>query len=143
MLTKREKIIYLAALLEGEGHFGIISGRGLNHQSTTVVVELQMTDEDIVQWAAELIQNLISVTVEARLVPKRMNRPNKPIYKLSLANKKATELMRLILPFMGLRRSAKINQAINAYETRVTLLEGARQREARKKRCLATQDLFQ
>jgi len=141
MMTRRERIIYLAALLEGEGCFRMSRSKG---GAVGVEISLRMTDEDTVQWAAELIYGLIlkppilSIRKEERI----SKISKKPLYGIVLHGERAIFIMKLLLPFMGLRRSSKISEVIQAYESRVTISEAGIRRRARERRCLATQDLF-
>lgn len=146
MMTRRERIIYLAALFEGEGCFTAL--RPKNKSKTSIRMHLWMSDEDIIRWAAELVYSLIlrrdaHPEIYKKIPVVGVVKSRKPLYGFILNGERAIFIMKEILPFMGLRRSAKIMEVIQAYESRVTLSESHKRASARRKRCLTTQDLFQ
>lgn len=94
---------WLAGLLEGEGCFLIIKN------SHTIAISLEMCDEDVVARAANLLNsNYFS------LHPR--NPKHKMSYKLSKRASGAYEMMRLLKPLMGQRRSDRIAQCLDWYE---------------------------
>ena len=108
-MNKLNKTIYLAALLEGEGCF---------IQDRSARVHLAMTDKDVMEKFCSYLKDLgfeFKGTIKTRNNNKLKN-PNWSVYyhfKLSSSN--AIKLMKLILPYMGLRRSNKIKMLIGEY----------------------------
>lgn len=95
---------WLAGILEGEGWFSV----GDDHR---VHIGLSMTDEDVVQRVAKLI-NVVHISRRVR------NSKHKPIFTIYLYGKKALSLMALLLPLMGKRRSKKISEIIEYFRLR-------------------------
>lgn len=93
-------VAWLAGLLEGEGCFE-------THKNSPGL-RLNMTDEDVVARAA----GILGVPRPARSYL-RDNR--KPLWALSVHGAHAIEWMKVILPYMGGRRTAKIEEVIAAY----------------------------
>jgi hypothetical protein len=97
-------IAWLAGLLEGEASFGYYKG--------CPTIQLQMTDEDVI--------NRVAALTGARI--KKPWRPKgKPTYKLvhqcGIRGMRAIEWMQTILVFMGERRRAKIVEIVAAWKT--------------------------
>lgn len=104
-MTKMEKV-WLAGLLEGEGCF-IADTHGTNRRPH-LIVALQMCDLDVVERAATLMNG--NVTRSGRKIP----RPNESqSYRVKVGGAKAEKVMRAVRPFMGLRRSAKIDSLLS------------------------------
>lgn len=100
-MTTEATIGYIAGLLEGEGSFGFVS-----EASSTIY--LKMTDYDVVLKAASIMgvnPNKI------RLAQKVLD--HKQGYEFRLFGRDAIKWMRIIRPFMGERRGAKINEIVN------------------------------
>lgn len=104
--------MWLAGLLEGEGAFGHLKGKG-------PYVKLTMSDKDVVDKASVLMQ----ATSVIEMKPKQENW--KMCYTASITGFRAERLMNNILPYMGKRRSAKIQEALALWENR----GGRRKRE--------------
>jgi hypothetical protein len=94
----KSEFMWLAGLLEGEGYFG--SGRTGNPR-----VALNMTDEDVVLRALPLMQ-----ATHIRSYDPKGNR--KRLYLVDVSGRRALDLMKRILPYMGERRSMKIRETI-------------------------------
>ena len=90
------EVAWLAGLLEGEGCF-YIDKKSKNR----VMIEIGMTDLDIIQRVAKLFNRKI-----VSFKPKNKN--SQPLYRVAIQGKKAFPVMRLILPLMGERRTKKI-----------------------------------
>lgn len=105
----RDDIIWLAGLLEGEGSF-IFGGKTNRHK---VRICLAMTDKDVVEKVALLFGT--KCTEE-----KRNNKPEhyRQCWRTVIQGGKAVEVMKSILPWMGQRRSKRINDLIQRYEDR-------------------------
>jgi hypothetical protein len=105
--TSRFDIAWLAGLLEGEGWFG------RNHYSTPTI-RVSMTDLDVIERAAALFGN--AVTVLKR--PPDPRHPNaKQAWSTSIYGHRAVEWMRLLHPHMGSRRSARIEELLNDWDS--------------------------
>jgi hypothetical protein len=101
-------LCWLAGLLEGEGCFVYDDSPG---------IRVGMTDLDVVQRVALLLGN--------RRVRGPYNRSthgslNKDVYYVECWSGPAIEIMKAILPYMGVRRSAKINEIIDRWTTAPT-----------------------
>jgi len=113
---------YLAGLLEGEGYFGF-DKRGLISQPYLV---LAMTDKDVVEYAATLIEgNMILL--------KRRTRKSKPVYRVSITRReRILYLYTGLLPFLGKRRSEQVNESLILIKQHQTwVAEGGRSQQAR------------
>ncbi|WP_229398141.1 hypothetical protein [Micromonospora okii] len=95
--ARRDDVIWLAGLLEGEGAFDLQRGRYPR-------VRLAMTDRDVTGRAA----TLMGVSVRLSLKPA----PNRAMWHAEAQGPKAEAVMRAILPHMGARRSAKIAEVL-------------------------------
>ena len=104
---KRDDLMWLTGLLEGEGSFHF-------HHKKYPQIALVMTDQDTVERAASLMG-----TIAHR--EKRDTTSGGAVFRCSIAGPKAIMLMRDMLPQMGIRRSKRIRELIQAFE-----LENAR-----------------
>ncbi len=94
-------IAWLSGWLEGEGYFG--TGVG------TPVFVVNSTDRDVVERAATLIGH-------CKVVPIKMQQPHwKQQYRIQLYGAKAAFVMETVKPFMGQRRRAAIDAALNYF----------------------------
>jgi len=91
---KDNELAWLAGLLEGEGCF---------HFTRTAYVVVSMTDQDIIERAASFMN------AKWRAV-KRCQPGCKRVYVTSICGNRALTLMRELLPYMGIRRTEKINE---------------------------------
>jgi len=96
---------WLAGLLEGEGSFLKPPPSSPN----SVVISLQMTDEDIVSR----VSSIFGVKYH-RIVPK--NTAWKDSFSIVLRGVKAMELMKRLQPLMGSRRQKQIQDALGRYD---------------------------
>jgi hypothetical protein len=114
---------WLAGLLEGEGCFR-------RSECNAFQISLEMTDKDIVERAAKLMNG--------RVYQRKMRKEHwKTQWHVHVGadNGKATLLR--ILPFMGERRTQKINEILNKFSHRLTPVEVSRravQAQRRKRR---------
>lgn len=105
---------WLAGLLEGEGYFQITKPR--HHHPSQVVIRLSMTDRDVVEKAAKLLNN-VPINEKAKTTER------KTIYAISLSKRDEVEkILHQILPFMGDRRSQKINECLEVISERRKVL---------------------
>ncbi len=108
-LTYDEETLWLAGLLEGEGSFCQGSGKNGKRFGNYVRVGLTMTDYDIVEKVAAAIQ--WTGTIYSRK-PSPASPYKKPQYMIAVSGDKAIITMKRILPYMGLRRSARIREIL-------------------------------
>lgn len=101
-----EKDLYwLAGLLEGEGSFC----KGPPSCPNSVLISIQMTDEDIISRVA----NLFGVSY---FFIKSKNEKWKDTYSTRVRGKSAVNLMLQLKPLMGLRRQGQIENALSCYK---------------------------
>ncbi len=110
MSTLVNNIYWLAGLLDGEGCFQKCSGRNKNVQ-TSVRIRLEMTDFDIVERAAKLL-NVPSITRRV----KHHVRPTKPSWYICLAGKQASSWMMTLYSLLSKRRQAKIRDLLTTWK---------------------------
>lgn len=103
-MTRREEIIWLAGLLEGEGTFFCAAP---THRRPGIRVKLEMTDEDIVKRAAVLVP----CATKVRACRARCDSWS-TTYVKCWNGADAEYIMRAVLPYMGERRSAKIRECL-------------------------------
>ena len=97
---------WLTGLLEGEGSF-LAPPPSEPNQPRFVLV---MTDEDVVQKAAQLLEvNYVHIW-------RPSNSKWKPAYKIQIKSSRAVNVMRAIRPHVGGRRGAKIDVILAQYE---------------------------
>lgn len=90
---ERDDLVWLAGLLEGEGTFDL-------HRGKYPRIRVGMSDRDVIGRAA----TLLGAKVRLSLRPK----PQSAMWHAEISGAKAREVMELILPHMGARRSGKI-----------------------------------
>jgi hypothetical protein len=111
-LTEAE-IAWLAGLLEGEGCFGVKGPNPSNaHRYPYVVV--RMTDRDVVERVATLMGGNV---VTRSHTPSMRSRGEQPIYRYWLVGSRALHVMRLLRPWMGERRTAKVDALLAEFPT--------------------------
>lgn len=130
---------WLAGLLEGEGSFM----KGTPSQPRMPVISLQMTDEDVVAKAANLLGTRYYL-----VRPKRNY--HKTVFLAKLRGKRAVGIMMKIRPLMGQRRQQQIDKAVACYKPqegrltdeqvatiRLRLASGCKQSEVAKEFCVS------
>jgi hypothetical protein len=91
---------YLAAWLEGEGHFGT------HRRDEYPVITASSTDEDIAAHIGQLMGADVSAT-------RHRNNPKwKPFWSITLGGERAKELAKRLYPMMGLRRRRQIDRLL-------------------------------
>jgi hypothetical protein len=112
------EIAWLAGLLEGEGSFGL-TGYAAKKSKVFPTISLAMTDLDIIERAGALIGGQGQARIMAR-VGQRMGTGTvrKTTYRWRVSGNRAIEVMRLILPYMGERRTARIREILGIWEAR-------------------------
>ena len=112
---------WLAGLLEGEGYFQITKPR--HHHPTQIVIRLSMTDKDVVEKAAKLLNN-VPINEKAKTTER------KTIYAISLTKRDEVEKVLLqILPHMGSRRTQRINECLKVIQERRLVLSETRKEQ--------------
>ena len=97
------ELIWLAGLLEGEGSFGFQS---------TPIVQVNMTDRDIIERVSLLFDGSHIMTLPARTSKHQTQ------WRTYVSGAKALSIIRQVLPFMGQRRTARIIEIMNLANSR-------------------------
>lgn len=97
---------WLVGIIEGEGYIGIV--RPKDRKTHRFYISVEMTDEDVVR-------RLHSITGKGNV--NRWERPNHPEWKPSWiwkvqSKKDVVDLLKLIHPHMGERRTARIEEVL-------------------------------
>jgi hypothetical protein len=108
-------LVWLAGLLEGEGCFSLQCYRnGVTCLHALPSIEVQMTDRDVVARAGKLLGGgQTKVRGGGRPKAKRFHK----VYIWRVNGQRAVHVMKLLLPHMGKRRSARITALVKQYET--------------------------
>lgn len=96
----QHQIMWLAGLLEGEGSFCI--------SKNTPRLCLQMTDPDIVEQAADILKSSVWSS-------KRLTKGDKRVYACGKAGLSAIEWMRILKPYLGIRRQQQITTTVSIW----------------------------
>lgn len=110
-MQKMSDIYWLSGLLEGEGSFGTRNNKCFRR---TPVIQLKMTDRDIVQRVADLFN---------KNVRGPYNYGNKDVYSTDLCGQPAIEWMLTLYTLMGSRRQGRIQEVLEYW--RETPVRGA------------------
>lgn len=107
-------VAWLAGLLEGEGHFGYTPPRRMHMRTNAPGVETKArasikvtagsTDRDIVERVASLIGG--------NIIERKVPAGSKPFWTTQVSGVKAQEAMERVRPFMGRRRTARIDELL-------------------------------
>lgn len=108
--VNQENCQWLAGLLEGEGCF---------YFKGTPKILLSMSDEDIVARVAELFGSTYNKQSPHGIGKKYM-------FNTSVCGIGAIEIMNILLPYMGLRRTAKIKEVLEKADARPGIAIGER-----------------
>lgn len=92
----KEEIAWLAGVLEGEGCFG--------WYKDGPKVALRMNDRDVV----ERVHRLIRATCSICKIERANGLATVPTYDISTSGHRSIAIMKLVLPWMGSRRSGRI-----------------------------------
>ena len=103
---KKDDLLWLAGLLEGEGSFM----KGVPSKPNSPIISCQMTDEDII----ERVANLFSVSYCKRKVSEKNPKWN-DLYSVMLRGKRAVAIMQKLKPLMVKRRRLQIEAAIDDF----------------------------
>ena len=99
-----KSIEWLAGLLEGEGCFSSMPS-GSSGLYTTPVVQVAMTDKDVIANAHEVFEHIGGRGINTR---ERQLPSGKTCYHLSVTGLPAVRIMCSVLPYMGNRREEAI-----------------------------------
>lgn len=109
------EIAWLAGLLEGEGSFNL-TGYRTGAAKTSPVIQLAMTDYDVVSRAATLMARFGGNGDICNQT--RQEKTTKQCYRFRISGAAAVDLMRAIAPHMGIRRQIRILELIQIWERR-------------------------
>jgi hypothetical protein len=102
-MPTNEEILWLAGLLEGEANFHL-------NKNGAIAIKLSMTDEDVVQKAATIMDARMCASYQPK------NPSYKRVFGCVLGNRPAYDLLKLLLPHMGVRRSARIQEMLEGWK---------------------------
>lgn len=119
MLNNKEKLIWSAGLLEGEGYFGN-KNKKIGTIKGNIMIGCHMTDEDIL---LKLKEYLNCGTVSGPYKNGKTEQNYKDRYMFRVSGEKAYNIIKLILPYMGNRRTNKIEELIDLYENYIPKIE--------------------
>lgn len=105
-MRKNKDFYWLVGILEGEGCFRLAFTSQNKEHTKVPKIQLAMTDQDIVERAAKILQTNV-------MGPYRGSKGQKLIYQLLVSGNKAIEIMVELLPYMGKRRSDKIIEILD------------------------------
>ena len=97
-LSKRDQLLILSGIFEGEGWFGV--NKRKHGWTPSAAMEIQMTDEDILQkfqTYLEVNKNLVKRNQKAK-------EHHKTVYRFSIRGYRALHFMEEMLPYLGKRR---------------------------------------
>ena len=100
-LSKKQKLIYLAGVFEGEGSFGFWGKE--NKKNKYFKLGVQMTDEDIILR----FYNYFKI---GHVYKNKIRNNNKQSWTWYVGGTKAKDLVLIFYPYLGIRRKEKFNQ---------------------------------
>ena len=107
-LSKKEQLLFIAGLFEGEGWFGI--NRRKNNWKPTAVLEVQMTDLDCIQKFQKYLE--IDTNVFKRNYKQKEH--HKDVYRFFIKGYRALHLMEEMLPYLGTRRKEQYYNVVKS-----------------------------
>ena len=111
-------LVWLSGLLEGEGSFGVHS-MGKRSRSPTIMLQLCMTDRDIVERTANLFgrQHLVGPYFHK-------DKPHhKPYYRTYVSATDAASICMTIYSFMGMRRKEQIRRMLGIWRNQPIVIK--------------------
>lgn len=96
-------VMWLTGLVEGDGCFTLSESRP--------VISVSMTDEDVVARVAKIWTTSYSKEIARRY-------GWLPTYRVSISGKKAIAWMKIMLPYLGIRRSSRVEEICEYFENR-------------------------
>jgi hypothetical protein len=109
-VSQIDELSWLVGILEGEGSFTYEVANG---EYKMARVTLAMVDEDIVRRAAKSMPKARYFLQDSS--PSRAGKGYQPLHVARSNGTAALELMEMVLPHMGDRRAARIEEIIEAY----------------------------
>jgi hypothetical protein len=106
-LSFRDEVMWLAGLLEGEGYFA------WRAKQVTPMIQLGMTDRDVVEKAYNVMGLLTKLTVRQPPGPRC-----REVYSFSITGSVAAGWMMMLYPYMGERRRAAILSSLQSWKSR-------------------------
>jgi hypothetical protein len=97
-LSKKEQLIYLSGVFEGEGWFGL--NRRPNGWTPSASLEVQMSDESVIH----LFQKYLGTTKNVQKRKKKSKEHYKDIWRFGIKGYRALHLMEEMLPYLCKRR---------------------------------------
>ena len=97
-LSKKEQLIYLSGLFEGEGWFGL--NKRPNGWTPSASLEVQMSDESVVR----LFQKYLGTTKNVAKRKKKYRDHHKDIWRFGIKGYRALQFMEEMLPYLCIRR---------------------------------------
>ena len=101
----QNKLAYLAGVFDGEGSFGYWS-KGIKSKKKEFVVAVEMRDMDIVGKFQEFFACGTIAYRESR------QENHSPTHHWRVKNKKALEVLKLMMPYLGARRTDKFKKVV-------------------------------
>ena len=101
----QNKLAYLAGVFDGEGSFGYWS-KGAKRKDKEFVVQVEMRDMDIVGK----FQEFFGCGTIAYRDSRQEN--HSPTHHWRVKNKKALEVLKLMMPYLGSRRTDKFKKVV-------------------------------
>ena len=108
LLSKEQKLIFLAGVFEGEGSFGFWGKEGKSNRYLRA--QIRMCDEDIVLRFIDYFK-LGSIST---YLPK--NKKHNKSWKWTVSGDKAVEVMLQLAPYLGIRRQEKFIECCPLYK---------------------------
>ena len=105
VVLKEKDLYWLAGILEGEGTFAI----GKRKYGLYPMIRVQMADKDVIKQVHGLVDSKLYYA-------KARSEGRKPLWSVSIHKKQVVkELLELILPIMGERRTRRIKELLLCY----------------------------
>lgn len=105
MKITKDKLLWLAGLLDAEGSFNTTNGgKPSHHGGKQMRVELTMTDKDIISYVCELIEHTRKVGLRKKPKPQ-----HKQLYMIRASGKDARDLALAVAPYMSERRRERVS----------------------------------
>src|ERR1035437_646637 len=104
-MTEKEKQIWCAGVLEGEGCFRVKTPRYVGYRPV-ILVNVGSTDKDVIERIVAAFPG------SGKIAKRNMGGGRKPMFVVEWYGKNAETLMKAIKPYMGVRRKAKIDECL-------------------------------
>jgi hypothetical protein len=104
---KETDIAYIAGLIDGEGYIGIKKDRGYQCQERKTPgyharIAIHMVDEQAIKFIAETLGGWY-------YKEKPSTAQGRPLYKYSASDKRAEEILKIVLPFLRVKKASAQN----------------------------------